>query len=202
MKACLLISAILFFLIARTENLSAQKKVWSVGPEVGVNFSKYGMDANTNARANGIAGGVFLTYSVINTFAITGKILYSEKGAVIADREEILKYIEIPLTGRFFLNKQGKFRPNFLMGPSFGFLRGVSTRNGTNDPVKVLDYKASYNTYDLGATVGLGLNYLVLSETRLLLDTRYTYGLIDLTKAPGQINNETITVTFGISFGI
>lgn len=202
MKGCSFFSILLICLLLASGKLVAQTKVWSIGPEIGVNFSKYGMDANSNSHANGITGGIFLTYSVINTFGITGKILYSEKGAVTDDREEILKYIEVPLTGRFFFNKSGKFRPNFFMGPSFGFLRGVSTRIGTNDPVKIRDYKASYNSYDIGATAGLGLNYLILRQTRLLLDARYTYGLTDLTKAPGQINNETVSLTLGMSFGI
>jgi outer membrane protein W len=180
----------------------AQEKVWSIGPEIGVNFSKFGMDANDNERITGVSAGIFLTYSVISTFGITGKILYSEKGAAIGAREEILKYIEVPITGRFFLNKEGKFRPNLFFGPSLGFLRSVYTKTGSADPVKVANYSDSYNTYDLGATGGLGLNYMILRETRLLLDARYTYGLTDLTKAPGQINNDAITVTFGLSFGI
>jgi hypothetical protein len=180
----------------------AQEKVWSIGPEIGVNFSKYGMDANENPHVSGLAGGLFLTYSVVNTFGITGKILYSEKGADVGEHDEVLKYIEVPLTGRFFLNKEGRFRPNLFLGPSFGFLRGVTTRTGTGDLVKVPDYESSYNKYDIGATGGLGLNYLILRHTRLLLDARYTYGLSDITTAPSQVNNETFTVTFGISFGI
>jgi hypothetical protein len=179
-----------------------QEKVWSIGPEIGVNYSRYGMDADENNHVSGIAGGIFLTYSVVNTFGITGKILYAEKGADWGNREEILKYIEVPLLGRFFLNKEGRFRPNLFLGPSFGFLRSVSTRTGTNDPVRIRDFEHTFNKYDLGATAGLGLNYLILRETRLLLDGRYTYGLADITKRPGQINNETITLTFGLSFGI
>lgn len=202
MKACLFNSILLASCLLAISHSNAQNKIWSIGPEIGVNLSKYGMDANSNTRRTGITGGVFVTYSVINTFGLTAKVLYSEKGAVIADREEILTYIEVPLTGRFFINKSGKFRPNFIMGPSFGFLRGVSTRLGDDEPVKVREFEKSYNTFDIGATAGLGLNYLVLQHTRVLLDARYTYGLTDLTKAPGQINNETISITFGVSFGI
>jgi hypothetical protein len=192
----------LCFLLTSDPSYCQRKKVWSIGPEIGVNFSKYGMDANYNESVSGITGGLFLTYSVLNTFGITGKILYSEKGADLGAREEILKYIEVPIMGRFFLNKSGKFRPNLFLGPTFGFLRGVSNKTGSSDPVKLVDYQAAFNTYDIGATAGLGLNYEVLRETRFLIDARYTYGLTDITKRPAQINNETISVTFGISFGI
>jgi hypothetical protein len=201
MKSLFKISTILF-LCGIVTVANAQKKVWSIGPEIGVTLSKYGMDANTNHHTTGLAGGLFLTYSVINTFGITGKILYAEKGADLGAQEIIMKYIEIPLTGRFFLNKEGKLRPNIFIGPSFGFLRGVSSQTGTSDPVKVADYQQTYNDFDLGVTGGLGLNYQILPETRLLFDARYTYGLSDITKAAGQINNETVTLTFGMSFGI
>jgi hypothetical protein len=145
---------------------------------------------------------LFVTYSVMSTFGITAKVLYAEKGAEFGDREELLKYIEVPLMGRFFINREGNFRPNLFVGPSFGILRSVSTRKGTADPVKLTNHETLYNEYDFGVTGGLGLNYRIMRATRLLLDARYTHGLSDITKSPGQINNESISVTFGISFGI
>lgn len=181
---------------------SFSQKVWSIGPEVGVNFSKYGKDANENDYLAGFNGGIFLTYSVINTFGVTVKVLYSEKGAKVDDNAQRLKYIEIPLTGRFFLNKEGKFRPNFLLGPSIGFLQGVTNYVNTSNPEKMKDYESVFNTYDVGLTGGLGLNLRVFPGSRLLLDLRYTYGITDIVKAPGVINNEAVSATLGFSFGI
>ena len=195
------ISAICLCVVIIT-NANSQGKVWSIGPEAGVNFSKYGMDADENETKAGFAGGIFLTYSVINTFGVTGKILYSEKGSRNGSSEQKLKYIEVPLTGRFFLNKEGKFRPNLFLGPSFSFLCGVSNKVDGSDAVNVKDYKTDFNTYDFGVTGGVGLNFILRPEMRLLIDGRYTYGLSDLTKANGAVNNETFTITAGVSFGI
>ena len=128
MKKVLIRSICVLALGILSQITHAQEKVWSLGPEVGVNLSKYGMDANANSRVSGINAGIFVTYSVINTFAITGKVLYSEKGASFESHEELLKYIEIPITGRFFFNKRGRFRPNFLLGPSFGSLCSEAAR--------------------------------------------------------------------------
>ncbi len=190
------------FLFISVTAAVAQNNVWSAGPEVGITLSKYGMDANHNDHVQGLSAGVFFTYSVINTFALTTKFLYAEKGADLGGHDEILKYIEVPITGRFFLTKEGRFRPNFFIGPYFGFLRSVSVRTGNDDPVKIPEFDTIYNTYDLGVTGGVGLNYLVARNTRILLDVRYSHGLTDLVKAPGQVSNDVMSASFGMSFGI
>ena len=128
----------------------AQTKVWSIGPEVGVSISKYGQDAGTNDFKAGAIGGLFVTYSIENTFGITTKLLYSQKGASFKsiDTKQTLNYIEVPVIGRFFLNKEGTFGPNIFVGPSFGFLTGVTNKVGSNERVNVDNYSSSYNTFD------------------------------------------------------
>lgn len=181
----------------------AQDKVWSVGPEVGVSLSKYGTDAGTNDFKSGAIGGLFVTYSIRNTFGITTKILYSQKGASFksSDTKQTLNYIEVPVIGRFFLNKEGTFRPNIFVGPSFGFLTGATNKVGSNERVKIDNYETIYNTFDFGVTGGVGFNFLISNETYFIIDARYTHGLSDITKAPGVVNNNSLGLTAGISFG-
>src|SRR4051812_25146353 len=112
----LLIVAPLAF--ALSHNSKAQGRIWSIGPELGVNVSKYGHDASNNSSKAGFIGGVSLTYSIENTHALTGKILYSQKGAQINGIKQALNYIEVPIYGRFFFNREGNFRPNIFVGPS------------------------------------------------------------------------------------
>lgn len=182
---------------------AAQSKVWSVGPEVGVSVSKYGKDASTNEFKSGAIGGMFLTYSILNSFAITTKLLYSQKGASFesSDTKQTLNYIEVPIIGRFFLNKEGNFRPNIFVGPSFGFLGGATNKVGSSDRVAIDGYKNIFNNFDFGVTGGLGLNFLVASETYLIIDARYTHGLSDITVANGNVNNGAFGLTAGLSFG-
>ena len=181
----------------------AQDKVWSVGPEVGVSLSKYGTDAGANDFKSGAIGGLFVTYSIENTFGITTKVLYSQKGASFKsiDTKQTLNYIEVPVIGRFFLNKEGTFRPNIFVGPSFGFLTGATNKVGSNERVKIDNYDAIYNTFDFGVTGGIGFNFLISNETYFIIDGRYTHGLSDITKAPGVVNNNSFGLTAGISFG-
>lgn len=196
-------------LLSYTDTVAQSGKTWSIGPEIGANFSKFGRDATDNDFKPGLAAGAFLTYSVVNTFGITGKFLFSQKGAKYnvgtTDSKITLNYLEIPLVGRFFLNKEGKFRPNIFLGPSFGFLLGGTTKVGDADAEKFTDAeKDAFNGFDFGLTGGLGLNFEILDETRLLLDARYTHGLSDVssnTGLTGSINNQAITVTVGVSFG-
>src|SRR5688572_1413009 len=58
-----------------------QDRVWSFGPELGANFSKFGKDADETDYITGLVAGGFLTYSIRNTHAYTAKVLFSQKGA-------------------------------------------------------------------------------------------------------------------------
>jgi len=203
-KQKIVIAALVILIaVAINFNVKAQAKVWSAGPEAGISLSKYGKDASTNDYKVGAIGGAFLTYSILNTFAITTKLLYAQKGASFesADTRQTLNYIEVPLIGRFFLNKEGKFRPNIFVGPSFGFLTGATNKVGSDNPVAIESYKDIYNSFDFGATGGLGLNFLIATETYLVIDARYTHGLSDISKANGNVNNNSFGLTAGLSFG-
>lgn len=205
MKKCNIISSSLvaFLLLSMSFSTMAQNKVWSVGPEAGVSFSRYGKDASTNDFKSGAIGGMFLTYSILNTFAVTTKLLYSQKGASFesVDTKQTLNYFEVPLIGRFFLNKEGSFRPNIFVGPSFGFLMGATNKVGSSDRVDIPSYKNIFNDFDLGVTGGIGFNFLISNETYFIIDARYTHGLSDITKANGNVNNNALGLTAGISFG-
>lgn len=179
-------------------------KVWSIGPEAGLSLSKYGRDADANDFKPGLVSGLFVTYSIINTFGITGKFLYHQKGATFQndDVKQTLSYIEIPVIGRYFLNKEGQFRPNIFLGPSFGILTGAKNKVGTNDPEKLESFKDSFNTFDLGVTGGVGCNIRIFNETYLVLDGRYTHGVSDIAKNNADVNNNSFALTAGVSFGL
>ncbi len=204
MKKQIILLSVVVLSFVNTFCAMAQQKVWSIGPEVGVSFSKYGQDAaGTNEFKSGAIGGLFVTYSIENTFAITTKLLYSQKGASFKsiDTKQTLNYIEVPVIGRFFLNKEGTFRPNIFVGPSFGFLTGVTNKVGSAERVSMDNYSASFNTFDFGVTGGMGFNFLISNETYLIIDGRYTHGLSDISKSSTVVNNNAFGLTVGLSFG-
>jgi hypothetical protein len=195
----------LFIAFALPFSVRAQtgERIWSIGLEAGPNFSKHGWDLNeTNFKTGFLLGGN-LTYSIRDTYGFTGKLLYAQKGAELSSTKSTLNYVEIPIVARLFFNKQGPFRPNVFAGPSFGFLTGVKSQTGNGDKVTVDNYKDTFKTFDFGLTGGLGLNYEIAPETRILVDFRYTYGLSDVSKSnASSVNNQVIGITAGVSFGI
>jgi hypothetical protein len=114
---------------------------------------------------------------------------------------QTLNYIEIPVIGRFFLNKEGTLRPNLFVGPSFGFLTGATNKVGGAERTKIDGWENTFNNFDFGVTGGIGFNVLISPETYFIIDGRYTHGLSDVTKAPGVVNNNSLGLTVGLSFG-
>ena len=198
--------ALLLLFITLSSQVKAQyynKKVWSIGLEAGPSFSKYGQDGSDSDFKTGFVLGGNLTYSIMNTFGVTGKLLYSQKGAQQGNVKQTLNYIEVPIVGRAYFNHEGKFRPNIFAGPSFGFMTGASNKTGSGDRVNIDNYKNVFNTFDFGLTGGLGLNFEVAPETRILLDFRYTHGLTDISQsAANKINNQAFAITAGFAIGI
>lgn len=196
----------LVLITATLENVAAQTKdkTWSIGPEVGANFSKYGKDADDSDYKTGLLAGGFVTYSIRNTHAFTAKVLFSQKGAKSdnPDVKQHLNYIEVPIVARIFFNREGDIRPNIFAGPSFGFLNGVKQKTGDGDYETVDNYEDSFETFDIGLGLGLGLNIRVAEEMYFIIDTRYTFGFTDITKASGDVNNQAVAVSAGLSFGI
>lgn len=190
------------FSLSHHASAQVYNSVWSFGPELGLNLSNYGHDVSNNNNKAGFIGGASLTYSIENTHAFTAKILYAQKGADINGVKQALNYVEIPLIGRFFFNREGKCRPNVFVGPSFSFLTNATSKVGDNRPSVITNYRNYYRPFDFGATGGLGLNFLIARETRLILDGRYTYGFSDVTKASGYVNNKALSLTAGVTFGL
>lgn len=182
----------------------ASDKTWSIGPELGVNFAKFGNDADQTDYNTGLVLGGFLTYSIRNTHAFTAKVLFSQKGAKdeSSDTRIHLNYVEVPVVVRLFFNRDGAIRPNIFAGPSFGFLTGVKGRVGDSDYEDVSNYEDTYNDFDFGLGFGLGLSFRVAEEMYFIIDTRYTYGLSDIAKSGADVNNQAIAVSAGLSFGL
>jgi hypothetical protein len=201
----------IFFMVTALAVHGQSDRVWSMGPEVGANFSKWGGDADESDYKAGLIAGGFVTYSIRDTYAFTAKVLFSQKGAAYTqdgglgddvDVKTQLNYIEIPVLGRLFFNREGTVRPNVFLGPSFGFLTGAKFKVEDEDYEDIEDYKDAFNTFDLGLAAGLGLSIRVANEMYFIVDARYTYGLSDLGKGSGSINNQAVAVSAGLSFGI
>jgi hypothetical protein len=204
------LSAFLAITISIGAFAQGSDRTWSIGPEVGVNFSKWGGDADESDYNTGLLAGGFITYSIRETYGFTAKILFSQKGAAgdgfyegeEGDTKLHLNYIEIPVLARVFFNREGTVRPNVFLGPSFGFLTGAKVKLEDGDYESIDNYDDAFNTFDLGLAAGLGLNIRVAEEMYLIVDARYTYGLSDISIGSGTVNNQAVALSAGLSFGI
>jgi outer membrane protein W len=228
---CLLITCL--FVLTTAADLCAQKRnrqVVSIGPKIGANLSTLHGDVTNQTLQPGLSVGAILTYSVVNTFGISLEALYSQKGAKFTKTvnsastsqtlslNRKLNYVEVPLLARYFLNKEGDFRPNLFLGPNFGFklnAKDVNISNSAGADLEDSDISYLINPVDFGITGGIGVNFRLQRAMRVLLDVRYTYGISDITDntalrlagitAPGanaNVGNSGLTITAGLSFGI
>jgi Outer membrane protein beta-barrel domain len=196
----------LFAVVTSIASYGQTARVWSFGPEVGVNFSKHGMDLDDSDYKTGLLAGAFLTYSIQDQYALTLKALYSQKGASTEEggvtTKTQLNYIEIPVLARIFFNREGTVRPNVFLGPSFGFLTGAKAKIEDGDYETFENYDDFYNSFDFGLSAGLGLSIKVGGEMYFVVDARYTYGLTDIAKGETKANNQAVAISAGLSFGI
>jgi outer membrane protein W len=197
------------FLLNGYQSANAQNKTWGAGPELGISLSKMVGDMAQDQKYNsGLMGGGHVTYSTRNTFGITFKALYHRRGSKEEtngiEYHNALDYLEFPLIARYFLTPGGKFRPNVFAGPSAALLLSVKNKTGDGDYTNVSSQmRNTYRNFDLGLTAGIGLNYLIGKETRLLFDARYLYGLSDINSIDRvSMQNRSIAFTLGLSFGL
>jgi outer membrane protein W len=209
-----------FALFASTIGHAQQR--WSAGPRLGVNVSKFaGTDLGGTSFDPkfypGLAAGAFLMYSSESRFGASLDLLYSQRGASFnnlagtgATVKERINYLEIPIALRYFLNEEGRFRPNIYAGPSVAFLLNANTKaTGSTGSTVTTDITNSFKKTELGVLGGFQLNFKSGSRQRFLIDARYTYGLtpvfVETNNTVGNMNNarnSTITLTLGYGFGL
>lgn len=175
--------------------LNAQETL-SIGPVVGINFSK--ITDVRNAEFNpGFTGGAQLTYSDINNWGVCAAMLYSQEGVDVGSSGTELTYLRIPLKGYwFFRDNEDVFRPKIFAGLSLGLLLDSDVKYGNTE----VDVQNSYNGFDLGVSVGAGFNARIATGTWFNFDAGYTHGLLDVADNFNG-KNRNIGVTAGVLFG-
>jgi outer membrane protein W len=168
---------------------SAQENV-SIGPIAGLSMANFRGDATNTNWKPGLAIGGFYNYSSQSGFGFSGQLLFTQMGAMVNNKtnEVNLNYVQIPLFATFFFGKFGdRVRPKIFVGPNLNFLVGATDKDGNN--INGDANNRVYNPFDLGLTVGTGLNYRLQRKIWLNIDARYGMGLLDVTTA----NNTSVT---------
>ena len=117
-------------------------------------------------------------------FSFQPEVLYSGQGISINDDTLELKYINVPLMGKYYVAKGLSLEA----GPQVGFL--VSAKAYGND------VKDSFRTVDFGLNVGVGYKL----ENGLNFGARYNFGLTNINDISGN-NDKNSNAVFQASVG-
>ena len=172
---------------------------FSIGPRVGLNFSKV-TNVDEVQRVTGLVLGLTSTYSFNERTGLTVDALFSEEGYKAPFEDYKIQYIAIPVYFDFFGGELGeRFRPKFYAGvvPSF-FIDGSANGLDVN--------KVFWNKFLMSVSGGLGFNYRVGSRIWLNTDLRGIYGLSDIRAEEYAVNDpikyRTLQASIGLAYGL
>jgi hypothetical protein len=192
---------IIFTFLVAIHNLSfSQKKNVSVGPIIGLNYSKVSANFGS-AFKPGFVVGLFLNYSTKTNFGFNGSLLYAQLGGNVKNSDNYIRlsYLQLPVNVVYYFGhglKQGSFRPKIFVGPYIGYLIDAKSPGFTNEQTL-----AEMNDIDFGVNIGTGFNLAIGGQKWLNVDLKYGHGLTDVRKiVPYQ--NRNLSLNAGISFAL
>ncbi|MFW2136466.1 porin family protein [Chryseobacterium sp. TY4] len=162
------------------------------GIKAGANISSISKDGFEDSKSKvGFYGGLFMNAPLSEQFSIQPEVLYSQQGAEVKrtytalgntttiDGKLNLDYITVPVMFQF------KATPEFYIeaGPEFGFLvnakqKGDIKVNGNTVASDTYDAKDNYNSFNMGAALGVGFNV----TENFGVNARYVAGFTDINK--------------------
>ncbi len=215
-RLILLIS--LFITLGCTYQIKAQQR-WSIGPRLGANISKLNGSPYDNSFLPGFTGGLYVMYSDVSHFGVSGDVLYSQKGAkfdytlnnVRYTYNQRLNYIDIPVMARYFMNLEGKVRPNVFAGGVASFLLNAKTKKFTENGQSLDDLENSerFKSVDFSFVAGIGMNFKIAKARWIQADIRYQQSLIPIeatlangSKPTTKTFNTSINLLFSYAIGV
>ena len=195
--------------LAQSPPSAARDPAYSWGLKGGVNFANVLLAPDlppgfSKSARTGFLGGAFAEARLSDTFSVQLEAFYTQKGFEIASAAGKatyrLDYLELPLTAKATFGS-GPLRPYLFAGPVVGFRlsAGVETASGSGD------FQDSTRTTDLGLDLGAGVLYRVNPGTALVLEGRYSVGLVNVFNtgpAGGTVNTRDLKILVGVSFAL
>lgn len=173
------------------------------GPQGGVNSSSFrgdtgaltsGIESASLQRRTSFQLGAVLVADLSDRLALQTEALYIQKGAVVngslfgglvtqvpVTATYRFAYVQVPLLLKFRFPNASPVTPFAQAGPSMALqtAAGVESSVAGTGQIRRFD---SIERFDLGAAVGGGIRYS-FADSALLLDLRYTPGILDVAAA-------------------
>ena len=180
MKKILTIVAFAFFGAA-----TVQAQEVNFGLKGGLNFADLvGDNSSANSQLTAFHVGAMAEIPLTEKFSFQPEVLFSGQGTSINDNILEMRYLNVPLIGKYYLTKGFSLEA----GPQVGFL--LSAKN------EGLNVKQNFKNVDFGLNVGLGYKL----ENGLNFGARYNFGLSDINDVKG-VSNKTRSSVLQASVG-
>lgn len=132
----------------------------------------------------GFDGGAFCDIKLSPSFSIQPEVLYAQKGLKIdlmglGEFEWKMDYVEVPILVKRGIPTSGNVTPVFFAGPVVSFLTSAKQTVSFMGQEAEDDIKDVFTSTDLGLLVGGGLDWLVGTSGKLVIDLRFTISLTD-----------------------
>lgn len=210
---------LLLFVMAVSLGLYVSAQGISVGAKFGPGFSNvHGSSKIEDVKGNKANKtlivphfGVFANYSFGELFSAQVELNYAGKGFKWKGHENgvndvtynwSLKYIEIPILAKATFGEDWPVQVFGEIGPFIGF--NTSATIDGDKYVGIFKIKDEFKGIDFGFVIGAGGIYMILDNLGVLVDMRYTLGLVNINDYPsGYVGDKESVKTgvFNIDFG-
>ena len=198
--------AVLVMLMISASAISAQEAGEEVAKEItfgikgGVNLaSAYGDEfPEEGGRRLVGCGGVYMTYRIHEMFVVQPEILFSMMGWEIEgeggksgiDLAVKLNYVDFNVLAKLTIDTKTEFTPNVFAGPYIGvkasdsyeytFASAITQAEQDTVTDNTDAQMATLKSMDVGLVFGGGVDYELSNGHSVILDIRYSLGLIDI----------------------
>jgi hypothetical protein len=195
--------------LAQAPPPAARESAISWGLKAGVNFANVLLapdlpPGSSKSGRTGFLGGAFAEARLSDTFSVQLEAFYTQKGFDLSSPAGKatfrIDYLELPLTAKATFGS-GPLRPYLFAGPNVGFRLSANAETGSGS----VDFRDATKTTDLAVDLGTGLHYRLNPGTALLLEGRYSVGLVNIFNtgpAGGTVNTRDLKILVGVSFAV
>lgn len=180
----------------------------SIGVQGGLNsaiFKLSNLDPNAKiSYNNGIILGSIVNYELNNSFSLQMEPRYIQKGQIgklkdfapLEEAELDFHYLEFPIYLVAELS-ESQLSPFILGGINLGYLIKAKADIVAYGKEETYDITSDYKKFDFAIDLGAGLKYKLDTNTSLLMNVRYSYGIYNLSNMDGSVNTRGIQILLG-----
>jgi len=207
MRSSFMTLAIFMALFVTSETAAFAQDAVAVGVKGGAVFATLTFENKEEDRTQtsdtrpGFTGGLFVVWPADRRFALQAEALFTQKGAKFEgpnfSARTTINYVEAPVLLRISSAKSNGMSLHGFAGPSFGFWVSGETKSTVQGQQGIDEIDNDFKRFDLGLVLGAGVEF-----GRLVVDGRYTWGLLDIDKQIDEatIRNRSFAFMTGVRF--